>query len=222
MISVLLQTIMLASGGIISVGSITIVLLLLISENGKLNGLGYAGGYTIAYSLIGVSAVLIGYRVSEAGRGGPGLFLPLLFMCLGVLLLYFGARNWRKGPQETDKPLRFFKYIDAITPLKAFGFGIMVGFINFKNLVFFLSGISVVMMSALLLSQKIIVALLTVLVFCSAVLIPVVVVFAIPERAEESLGWMKSTIDRYRYQISICLPLVFGVLFVVRGVRSFM
>jgi hypothetical protein len=48
------------------------------------------------------------------------------------------------------------------------------------------------------------------------------IAFIFPHRAEESLGWMKSTIDRYRHQIGIWLPLGFGILFVVRGLRGIM
>lgn len=222
MLSVLLQAIVLASGGIVSVGSITIVILFLLSERGRRVGVGYAAGYMLSYSLIGVVVVLLGYRANQQGGGEPGLFLPILFMCLGTLLLYLGMRNWRKGPMETHKPPRIFEFIDNFTALKAFGFGLAISIINFKNLAFFLSGISVILVSALLLSEKIIVTLLVVLAFCSAVLAPVLISFLFPHQAEEKLGWIKTTIDRYRYQIGIWLPLVFGVLFVVRGLRGLM
>lgn len=72
-ISILLQTILFASAGILSVGSITIVLLLLLSDRGWRSGLGYALGYTGAYSLIGALVTLIGYRVAESSGGEPGL-----------------------------------------------------------------------------------------------------------------------------------------------------
>ena len=38
------------------------------------------------------------------------------------------------------------------------------------------------------------------------------------QQAEEKLGWIKQTIDTHRYQISIWVPLVFGVLFILRGI----
>ena len=45
MLTVLLQAIVLASGGIVSVGSITIVILFLLSERGLQVGMGYAAGF---------------------------------------------------------------------------------------------------------------------------------------------------------------------------------
>ena len=52
MLPVLIQALVLASAGLLSVGSITLVILLLISDRGWYNGLGYALGYTGAYTVI--------------------------------------------------------------------------------------------------------------------------------------------------------------------------
>ena len=218
--SVLLQAIVLASGGILSVGSITIMILFLLSERGKLVGLGYAAGYTLSYTLIGVSLVMMGNRASSQGDGEPNRFLPILFISLGLLLLYLAVRNWRKGPQENDAPPRIFQFIDQFSVFKAFGLGLLIGVINFKNLAIFLSAISVVLLSTLLIAQKIIIALLVVLVFCMSVLIPLLISVIFPQGAEEKLGWIKRTIDTHRYQLGIWVPLVFGVLFILRGVSG--
>ncbi|MCD6423869.1 MAG: GAP family protein [Anaerolineales bacterium] len=220
LLPMLLQAIVLASGGIVSVGLITIVILFLLSERGRQVGLGYAAGYTLSYTLIGVWVVMQGFRASEHGNDEPNQYLPILFICLGLLLLFLVVRNWRKGPQENEEPPRIFQFIDKFNMIKAFGLGLAIGVINFKNLAFFLSGISVVMVSSLFLLQKIVTVLLVALVFCSGVLVPVGIAYLFPQRAEEKLGWIKSTIDRYRYQIGVWLPLVFGVLFILRGING--
>lgn len=220
MLSVLLQAIVLASGGVLSVGSITIVILFLLSERGRRVGVGYAAGYMLSYTMIGIGVVMLGYRASEQGGEEPSIFLPILFICLGMLLLYLGMRNWRKGQGETDKPPRIFQFIDQFNALKAFGFGLAIGVINFKNLAFFISGLSVVLVSGLPIGQQVSVTLLLVLVFCLAVLTPVGIVFLFPQGAEEKLMRIKRAIDVHQYRIGIWLPLVFGLLFVVRGIRS--
>ncbi len=220
MLSVLLEAIVLASGGILSVGSITIVILFLLSERGMQVGVGYAAGYTLSYSLIGVAVVMLGYRSSLQGNSEPNNFLPVLFIFLGLLLLYLAFRNWRKGPQDNAAPPRIFQFIDQFTTLKAFGFGLAIGVINFKNLAFFLSGISVILVSRLLIAQKIAVTLLMVLTFCASVIVPLLIALIFPQQAEEKLGWIKETIDTHRYQIGVWLPLVFSVLFFLRGIKS--
>ena len=80
MVSVLIQSLILASGGIVSVGSITLVILLLISDKGWRNGLGYMLGYTISYSLIGIAVILVGFNATDNNPGEPGIFLPVLFI----------------------------------------------------------------------------------------------------------------------------------------------
>ncbi len=52
MLTVIIQSLILASSRLLSVGSITLVILLLISDRGWRNGLGYALGYTSAYTAI--------------------------------------------------------------------------------------------------------------------------------------------------------------------------
>lgn len=220
MLSVLLEAIVLASGGILSVGSITIMILFLLSERGTRVGVGYAAGYTLSYSLIGVAVVMLGYRASLQGNTEPNNYLPILFIFLGLLLLYLAFRNWRKGAQDNAAPPRIFQFIDQFTTLKSFGFGLAIGVINFKNLAFFLSGISVILVSRLLIAQKITVTLLMVLTFCASVIVPLLIAVIFPQQAEEKLGWIKETIDTHRYQIGVWLPLVFGVLFFLRGIKS--
>lgn len=220
MLPVLIEAIVLSSGGIASVGSITIVILFLLSERGRQVGVGYAAGYTISYTGIGLAVILLGYRASLQGNNEPVRFMPILFIALGLLLLYFAIRNWRRGPQETDQPPRIFRFIDQFTALKAFGLGLAIGLINFKNLAFFLSGATVILVSPLLITQKIVVVLLMVLTFCTSVLVPVLIALLFPRQAEQRLGWIKQTIDTHRYQIGIWLPLVFGVLFILRGISS--
>ena len=220
MLTVLIQSLVLASAGLLSVGSITIVILLLISDRGWRNGLAYATGYVSAYMLIGVSVVWVGYTVAENSSGERGNFSSILFIILGLLLLWLTQRNWRKPPSENNESPRIFAIIDKISPPKAFGFGALVTVINFKNLAIFLSAVSVPLLSNLPLPAKMIIALLDALVFCTAVIIPVLIYVAFPEQANERLNWIKQTLERHGRPIGIVAPLLFGVIFLIRGITG--
>jgi threonine/homoserine/homoserine lactone efflux protein len=214
---VLIQALLLASSGLLSVGSITLVILLLISDRGWTNGLGYALGYISGYTLIGISAVILGYRTSENKIAEPGLFLPILLMVLGILLLWLSLRNKRKPVSEKKEEPRFFSIVDKITPLKAYGFGAMVSVINFKNLALFLSALSIVILSSLRLTEKIFITLLIVLVFCLSVIIPVIIYISFPKRAKSLLNAIKEFLNRHSRTIGIWAPLIFGLLFLLKG-----
>jgi threonine/homoserine/homoserine lactone efflux protein len=220
MLTILLQSLVLASGGILSVGSITIVILLLISDRGWRNGLAYMLGYLGSYTLIGVAVVLVGYTVAENRPGNPGIVLPLLFVVLGAVLLWLTQRNWRNPPTENDESPRLFAIVDNITPPKAFGFGALVTVINFKNLAIFLSAVSVSLVSDLPLALKMVVVLLVVLVFCTSVIVPVLIYVAFPGQAGKTLNWIKLTLETNRRPIGIWVPLIFGLIFLARGISG--
>ena len=217
MIAILLQTLLFASSGLLSVGSITLVILLLLSERGWRNGLGYALGYTTGYSLIGVGAVSLGYRVSAGGTGQSTRFVPFLLLALGGLLLYLSFRNRNTPAVENPEPPRFFSLLDNITPLKAFGFGALVSVINFKNLALFLTALSTVILSGLSLPQKMVTAWLAALVFCLSVLIPLGIYLLAPKRAGQVLAGFRAWLQEHSREIGIWAPLLFGLLFILKG-----
>ena len=220
MLTVLIQSLILAAGGILSVGSITIVILLLLSDQGWRNGLAYALGYVNGYGLIGIVVVWLGYTAAENRSGEPSSFSSILFMVMGLLLLWLTQRNWRKPPSTTQESPRLFTMIASISPSKAFAFGALVTVLNFKNLAIFLSAVSVPLLSDLPLYSKMMIALLDALVFCTAVLIPVLIYVAFPKQANARLNWIKQTLERYSRPIGIVAPLLFGLLFLIRGITG--
>lgn len=220
MLPVLFQSLLLASSGLISVGSITLVILLLLSDRGRRNGLGYAFGYISGYSLIGVAVVLLGYKATEKSGDMPGLFLPILLLLLGTLLLSLAIRNWRKPVSEKQEDSRFFSMVDKITPSKAYGFGALVSVINFKNLALFLTALSVVVISNLSITEKIIITIMVVLVFCLSVIIPVVIYLCFPRRARKVLNSIKHFLNQHSRTIGIWVPFIFGIILLIKGISE--
>ncbi len=224
MLTILVQSLALASGGIVSVGSITIVILLLISERGWRNGLGYMLGYVGAYALIGIAAVILSDTYTstspEIATKSPNLPSTILLIAMGSLLLLLTIRNWRKKPSNDQKPPRLFAILDTITPFRAFLFGAVVTVVNIKNFAIFMSAVSILLLSDLILSTKLGIVLLIVLVFCASVIVPVGIYLIFPKSADERLNWMKHTLEAYSRPIGIWIPLIFGFIFVFQGVRT--
>ena len=96
----------------------------------------------------------------------------------------------------------------------------MVSVVNFKNLAIFLSAISVVHLSSLDLTFKLVNSVLVALVFCLSVIIPVLIYVLFPKRSNEILNWIKRTIETKSRAIGIWVPLVFGLLFLLRGITG--
>lgn len=220
MLTVLLQSLALASVGIISPGSITIVILLLMSSRGWHNGLAYMFGYVSMYSLIGVLVLVLGVqRSADNAPSEQTLTTSIFLIALGLLLLALTIRNWRKpAAEKSDQPSRFSKIIDSITPLKAFGFAATIAVINLKNLAIFLSAVSVLLLSNLLLPTKLTILVPLVLTFCTSVIAPVIIYVAFPKRANEYLTRIKQTIDNYSRPLGLVMPLILGILLLYRGI----
>jgi len=194
--------------------------LLLISDRGWRNGLGYTLGYFSAYTTIGTSVVTLGYRAAENNTQEPSRLFPALLLFFGGLLLWMAFRNWRKSAAEKQDEPRFFSIVDKMTPLKSFGFGALVSVINFKNLALFLTSLSIVIVSELPIAQKITITLLVALVFCLSVIIPVGIYLLFPKGAKETLGGIKDFLNRNGRKIGIYAPLLFGIIFLLKGISD--
>lgn len=154
---VVFEALVLASAGIGAVGSITLVTLLLTSGAGWRNGLGYAVGYTGAYTVMGLAAVLVGDDAAAGSNGGQGRLGSMVIAVLGAVLLIVAVRNARRPDADTGEdapPGRLWRMVDGATPGRSLSVGVLVSIVNVKNLAIFLSAISVLHLSNLALSEK--------------------------------------------------------------------
>lgn len=226
MFIVLLQALALASVAWLSPGSITLVILLLMSDGdgrrGWINGGAFALGYLVMYSLIGVGVLVWGVNSAKNTPSEPGATTSYFLIGLGIALLAFAFRNWRKKPDATQQgqPSRFTKLVDGITPLKAFGLAVFAATVNFKNLAIFLSAVSVLLLSDLLLITKLTLLIPLVIVFCTSVLVPIGIYLLFPDRASDYLTRIKETISRHSRALGIALMLILGSLFLYRGISA--
>ncbi|MFX0090269.1 MAG: GAP family protein [Candidatus Hodarchaeota archaeon] len=219
--TVLIEAVFLASAGLFSVGSITLTILLLISDRGWINGLSYALGYITGYTSIGLLVVIFQYQTAQNSPQELSI-VPYILIILGSLLILLSLRNYRKPAREDNNVNRFLSIVDKITPRMAFGIGVAVTVINFKNLALFLSAMLVVITSNLSLFDKVFITLLVVLVFCMSVIIPVGIYLLFPTNGSKMLGKIKETLNKHSHQISIWAPLIFGLIFVIRGGIEFL
>lgn len=220
MLAVTLQSVVLAAGGLLSPGSITIVILLLMSTRGGSKGLAYVLGYLGAYALIGLGAVAAGHEAAADPSGGLAVASSIVFAVLGTLLLWIAVRSWRRRAVAADGLPRFLAFVDQVTPVKALALGAAVTVLNVKNLAIYLSAVSVALVSDLPLSGKLVIAVLDALVFCAAVVAPLVIYAAAPTAARARLSRIQAALAKHGRAIRIWVPAIFGVLFLVQAMRG--
>lgn len=220
MLPTLVESVVLASAGLLSVGSITIVLLLLTSDQGWHTGLAYAAGYLGGCTAIGAAALAVGYQAADGSSRTGEVVSSVLFLTLAGLLLWMAQRNWRRRGTPSGERPRLLSLIDRMTPVRALALGAAVTVINVKNLAILLSAVAVVIVSELAVSTKVLIVVLDAVVFSAAVLIPVLVYVSSPARARKRLGAMHRLLREHGRTIGIWVPALFGTVFLVQGLRG--
>lgn len=223
MMTVLLQALAVASIGIVAPGSITLVILLLMSDRGWRNGLAFASGYVVMYSLIGASILVSGVGSAENTPSPQSPTTSYILIGLGVVLIILAIHTGRKKPEspaDGNQPARFARLIDGITPIRAFGLAAVVSVVNMKNLTIFLSAVSVLLFSRLALATKLTMLIPLVLVFCTSVITPIAIYLLFPARAYNYLFRIKDAIGRYSRTLGVAVTLILGCLFLYRGLTG--
>lgn len=221
MLTLFAQSLAIAATGIIAPGSITLVILLLMSDRGWPNGLSFMFGYIVSYAVIGVSVLTleIGW-----GRGSPHerhLIISLGLVILGVILLIIAIFNLLRRPRSDSgegHPSIFTRLIGDVNPLKSFAIAAAFSVINIKNFATFVAAASALGLSRLPFPTKLGLLLPVLFVFCLSVIIPVFIYRAFPLQATVYLSRIKDTISRYGPQIVFGFLLLFSAIFLYNGV----
>ncbi|MEM7798886.1 MAG: GAP family protein [Chloroflexota bacterium] len=223
---VLVNALIIAATGLIAPVSVTTVILLLMSDRGWKNGLWYMIGYIFSYSLIGIIVLVLEVGANRPPNPEARFIRALVLITLGVVLLIASLVNLYRqrntpigGPGRAS---RFANLVNDVTPLKSFGIAAFSSVANVKNFGTFLAATSVIGFSRGPLSSKMIMLIPVTFLFCLAVIIPVVIYWAFPERATVYLGQIRDGISRYGQQVVLGLLLTFSALFLFNGITGLM
>ena len=220
MMAVFLQCIALASVGLVAPASILLVILMLMSEHGWRNGVTFVLGYIVMYGAMGAGILVLGREWVDRITDDQLSVVSFVLIGLGVICVGLAGYNWFKRPDPNGQTAKspFEQLVDGITPLRAFIVGAVVTFLNLKNLAIFLSAVSVLLLSDLLLVVQLTMLMVMVVFFCSTTMIPVGICLMYPDRSGEYLGRMKGWIGRHSRPIGVAVTLFIGGYFLYLGI----
>ena len=134
-----------AIGGVLAFGvvaglspiPIIAVILMLTSARAKVNGPAFIAGWIVGLAAIGVVVLAIVGPSAANNTGETDSGVGWLKVVLGVLLLNVARRQWQGRPREGEQPEmpKWMGTIDAFTPVKAAGAGVVFSALNPKNLI---------------------------------------------------------------------------------------
>ena len=211
-----------AIGVAISPVPIIAVILVLFSARASVNGPVFAIGW-----IVGVAAVsTVVYLVADAGdvstSGGASDTSYWIKLLVGLLLVRFAVRDWRKrpAPGETPETPKWMSAIDTLTPAKAGGLGVLLSTVNPKNLALSLgAGASLAQVGAS--GGEAAVGLIVFVVIASlTIAVPVVFSLSGGERAAHVLDGWRVWLAAHNTAVMAVLFLVFGAVLFSQGLRG--
>ena len=202
-----------AVGVAISPVPIIAVILMLVTRQARVNGPAFVVGWLIGLGIIGVLVIGIAGGAGASSGGEPATWVLVLELVLGLLLLLVALRQVRSRPQDGEEaPMpKWMGAIDGFTPGNALGAGVLLSSLNPKNLLLAVGAAATIAQTGIATSEQAIAYVVFALMATIGVASPVVIFFALGDRAAALLDPMKAWMGQNNAVIMAILCLVIGV-----------
>jgi threonine/homoserine/homoserine lactone efflux protein len=213
------QALPMAVGVALSPIPIIAVILMLVTRQARVNGPAFVIGWLIGLALIGIMVIGVAGGAGASSGGERARWVLVLELVLGLLLLLVAARQFqgRPTPGEEAAMPTWMDAIDAFTPGKALGAGALLSALNPKNLLLAVGGAATIAQTGIETSQQAIAYLVFALIATIGVAAPVVIFFALGDRAPAVLDRMKAWMGQNNAVIMAILCLIIGVKLIGQG-----
>ncbi|NKR58764.1 hypothetical protein GS966_00260 [Rhodococcus hoagii] len=188
--------------------------LLLQTKRPLANAVAFATAFMIAYTAIGVAA-LLGGATHDTSRSGnvshwAGLAVGLIFVAFGV-----GQLVRRRSPSDTGP--EWMQQLSNAKPRGAFIMGAALSIVN-PNLAIMISGTTVIAAADTTPGTAVFGTVLLLLAAALDFLVPIGVYLAFGDRAKSALSAVKEWMITHERPLTLTVFFGFGALFVVRNV----
>ena len=213
------EVIVYAVGVAISLMAIIAVTLMLFSKRARVNGPIFLLGWVLALAVVSGLAYFVSDQGNAATSSSASDSIAWGKIVFGVLLLLLAVRNWRNRPAPgtpSEMP-KWMVGIDALTPGKALGLGLLLGGVNPKNLMLSLAAGAGLAQLGLSTSDALISLLVFVIVGSLTIAGPVVYYLVGGADAKTRLNEMKDWLAIHNDAVTATVFLIFGVDLIAKG-----
>jgi len=209
-----------AIGVAISPLPIIAVILMLFSRRAKVNGPVFLLAWVVSLAVVSTVAYIVSHDGNVATSTTATDSASWGKIVLGAAFLMLARREWRKRPApgaEPDMP-KWMGTVDSLTPVKAFGLGVVLVVVNPKNLVLTLGAAASLAQLNLTTSDAVVALVVFVVIASLTIAGPVLYAAFGGEKARTSLDSAKSWLGVHNSAVMAVLFLVFGVDLIAKGV----
>ena len=216
------QILPLAVGVALSPLPIIAVVLMLVTPRARANGPAFVAGWLVGLAIVG-AIVLIVAPGATSSSGAPATWVDVLKLLLGLALLALAAKQWRGRPHGEDEPAvpKWMGAIDGFDAAKAFGAGALLSGLNPKNLLLAVAAATSIAQADLAGSDEAVAYLVFAVIGTVGVAAPVVIFFAMGDRAAGLLDRLKDWMGHNNAVIMAVLLLVIGAKLVGEAISGF-
>jgi len=208
-----------AVGVAISPLPIIAVILMLFSRRAKANGPAFLVGWVLALAAVSTVVYVLAHDGNVATSTTADDSVSWGKIVLGVALLAFARRNWRKRPAPGEEPAmpKWAGAVDTLSPGKAFGLGVVLAGVNPKNLILTAGAAAGLAQLGLSTSDAVVATAVFVIVGSLTIAAPVLYALVGGERATATLEAAKAWLSEHNAAVMAVLFLVFGVDLIAKG-----
>jgi hypothetical protein len=217
------QDLALAVGVALSPIPIIAVILMLVSARARVNGPAFVIGWLIGLAVVGAVVLLIASPTDASDDGQPATWVNVLKLVLGLLLLLVALREWRGRPQEGEgaSTPKWMGAVEGFTPPKALGAGAILAGVNPKNTLLAIGAAAAIAGSGISGGEQAVAYAVFALIGTIGVAAPVVIYFAMGDRAGPLLDRLKQWMGRHNAVIMAVLLLVIGAKLIGDAIAGF-
>jgi threonine/homoserine/homoserine lactone efflux protein len=211
-----------AIGVAISPVPIIAVILVLFSARARINGPVFAIGWVVGVAVVSTVVYLVADAGDVSTSGGASDTSYWIKLVVGLLLVWFAVRDWRKrpAPGETPETPKWMSAIDTLTPAKAGGLGVLLSTANPKNLALSLGAGSSLAQAGALGGEATVGLIVFVVVASLTIAVPIVFSLSGGERAAHVLDGWRVWLAAHNTAVMAVLFIVFGAVLFSEGLRG--
>ena len=208
-----------AIGVAISPVPIIAVILMLFSRRAKVNGPAFLVGWVLALAAVSTVVYVVAHDGNVATSSTASDSVSWGKIVLGVALLALARRNWGKRPAPGEEPAmpKWMAGVDALSPAKAFGLGLLLAGVNPKNLILTAGAAGGLAQLGLSTSDAVVATAVFVVIASVTIAGPVIYAAAGGEKSRATLDSAKAWLTAHNAAVMAVLFLIFGVDLIAKG-----
>ena len=209
-----------AVGVAISPVPIIAVILMLFSKRARVNGPLFLLGWVLALAVVAGVAYALADQGNVATSSGASDVVSWSKIVFGILFLLLAARQWRSRPAPGSEPEmpKWMAGVDALSPGKALGLGVLLAGVNPKNLLLTLAAATGLAQLGLSTNEAIVSLIVFVVVASVTIAGPVAYHRFGGEHARGALDELKGWLALHNPAVMAVLFVVFGVDLIAKGI----